>query len=94
MANGLQVITFTVAVFAAIMLALAIVYYTMTAANAFGAVAAMVSSGLSAIAIGFLSIPKKPKKKVRCLLTMPLARCSLSLLLTLTCTCTCCCDET
>ena len=57
------------------MLALAIVYYTMTAANAFGAVSAMVSSGLSAIAIGFLSMPKKPKKKARCLLTLPLSHC-------------------
>ena len=45
-----------------IMMILGAIYCLMTAANAFGAMSAMLSSAMSALAIGFFHLEKKKKK--------------------------------
>ena len=62
--NKSSVIAMTSVGLGVIVLVLATVYYLLVSANAFGAVSAMVSSGLSAVAIGFLNMPKKKSKKM------------------------------
>lgn len=48
-----------------VVITLGIVYFAMKTANAMGAMSAMLSSGVSAVAIGILNMPKKQKDETK-----------------------------
>eukprot|EP00656_Telonema_subtile_P038948 TRINITY_DN44106_c0_g1_i1.p1 TRINITY_DN44106_c0_g1~~TRINITY_DN44106_c0_g1_i1.p1 ORF type:complete len:441 (+),score=143.96 TRINITY_DN44106_c0_g1_i1:88-1410(+) len=60
--NKAKVIKLTFIGLISVIAILAIVYFAMKAANAFGAASALVSSGMSAAAIAFMNQPKKGSK--------------------------------
>ena len=53
--NKATIVRYTVLALFVVITVLSVVYCTMRAANAFGAVSAMVSSGMSAVAIGIIA---------------------------------------
>ena len=57
-----KIITLTIGGLVLIIMILGAIYCLMIAANAFGAMSAMLSSAMSALAIGFFHLEKKKKK--------------------------------